>query len=579
MADSVEDKIRVENDVEVPMRDGTLLRADIYLPDSEGPFPTIVSRTPYDKSRPDQIEVNTALAEVGYAVLDQDIRGRWASDGEFHPLFSEDWTDAEDGYDTIEWAAAQGWSNGKVGTYGYSYNSWTQWALAPTNPPHLVTMFTGGMTPRITDWMLGGIFRPGRQLQWTLGSMATDTQRLLDEPRGPTTVAEYEYLDNNVNREKWLWYLPYGDFPPEAIGGLRERFQDWLDHMHEERWGFDEQFERIDLPIFHRTGWYDRLVLTVDMFRGMHERGGSPDARANQRMIVGSWTHASALERETGQVDFGPEAEVSRLSLMVDWFDYWLKGEQNGVMDAAPARIFVMGANMWRNEQEWPLSRAVETTLYLRSGGNANTPAGDGTLSSEPSEVDPPDRYIYDPKDPVMSLYAASGHDEPHDHRVLDHRRDILVYQTEPLDEAIEITGHPKAILHVSSDAPDTDFIVRLVDVWPDGFSQNICYGILRTRFRNGLESPELMAPGQTNELEILMLPTSNLFLGGHRIRIDVTSSDFPNFDRNHNTGRNDYQDPELAAANQTVFHDSTRPSRIVLPVVPQEQSKAQAKR
>ncbi len=559
----------IQKNVPTPVRDGTILRADVYLPETTGPFPTLVCRTPYNKNQSTSTPLYERLAEAGYAVVVQDMRGRWASDGDFHPFFNPDWKDAEDGYDTIEWAASQPWSNGKVGTFGYSYPAWTQWALAPTRPPHLVTMFTGGIAPRTTDFMVGGAFRPGRQLQWLLGSMAPDTQKFLDEPQGPTTVEEWDHLHANVNRDKWLWFLPYKEFPLEAVGGMTERLHDWLDNVQVDRWGFSDDFEMIDLPIHHRTGWYDRLVRTVDMFNGMREKGATEHARQNQRLIVGPWTHTADLTRQTGEVDFGPEAEVDYFSLIIPWFDYWLKGEQNGVMDAAPVRIFVMGANRWRDEQEWPPSRAVATDYYLHSGGKATTPGGDGTLTLEAPSDEPPDGYSYDPRDPVMSLFGANGHDEPHDLRVLDHRRDVLVYQTEPLTSPVEVTGNPVLTLYAATSALDTDFIVKLVDVHSDGFAQSLCYGIVRARFRDGFEQQKLMTPGEVHKFTIELLPTSNLFREGHRIRIDISSSDFPNFDRNHNTGGDDYAETTLVTARQTIFHDVNRSSCVTLPINP----------
>ena len=256
-------------------------------------------------------------------------------------------------------------------------------------------------------------------------------------------------------------------------------------------------------------------------------------------------------------------------SLIVPWFDYWLKGVQNGVMDTAPVRLFVMGANRWRDEEEWPLSRARATDFYLGSGGRANTPMGDGALSLEPQSDGTSDSYTYDPRDPVMSLFAYSGHDEPHDNRVLDRRRDVLVYQTGPLERPIEVTGVPVLKLYASSTAPDTDFIARLIDVHPDGYAQNLCYGIVRARYREGLDQSTLMNPGEVYRFVIELLPTSNLFKPGHRIRLDISSSDFPNFDRNHNTGQEDWAHPELRPAQQTIFHDASHPSRLTLPIVP----------
>ena len=560
---------RVTYDVQTSVRDGTILRSDVYLPSGRGPFPTLVTRTPYNKLQANMVPIYEGLAESGYAVVAQDIRGRWASDGEFHPMFNPDYKDGQDGYDTIEWAASQPWSNSRVGTFGYSYASWTQWSLARMKPPHLVTMFTGGFAPRSTDWMLGGVFRPGRQLQWTLGSMAPDTQRFLDSPQGPTSVEEYSHLETHVYRDKWLWYLPYGDLPLEAVGALRDRFRDWLAHINEDVFNIEDSYNQIDIPVHHRTGWYDRLSRTVGLFRGMREKGGTESARNSQRLIIGPWTHTNALTRKTGDVDFGPEAEVDYFSLIVPWFDYWLKGVQNGVMDSAPVRLFVMGANKWRDEEAWPLTRARATDFCLGSGGRANTPMGDGALSPEPQSDGTPDSYTYDPRDPVMSLFAYSGHDEPHDNRVLDRRRDVLVYQTGPLERPIEVTGVPVLKLYASSTAPDTDFIARLIDVHPDGYAQNLCYGIVRARYRGGLDQSTLMTPGEVYRFVIELLPTSNLFKPGHRIRLDISSSDFPNFDRNHNTGQEDWAHPELRPARQTIFHDASHPSCLTLPIVP----------
>ena len=237
-------------------------------------------------------------------------------------------------------------------------------------------------------------------------------------------------------------------------------------------------------------------------------------------------------------------------------------------MDTAPVRLFVMGTNKWRDEDEWPLRRAQATNFYLHSGGRANTPRGGGSLNLGSPSEEPYDSYTYDPRDPVMSLFAPSGHDEAHDLRVLDHRHDLLVYQTEPLETPLEVTGVPVLTLYAASSALDTDFIVKLIDVHPDGFAQNLCYGVVRARFRDGFDRPNLMNPGEVYRFTIELLPTSNLFKAGHRVRVDISSSDFPNFDRNHNTGKEDWADPELRTAQQTVFHDASRPSCIALPVI-----------
>jgi putative CocE/NonD family hydrolase len=576
-------------DIPTRMRDGRTLPAELYLPaEGNGTFPTVVERTAHYKERAFTPPIFEHLAERGYAVLAQNSAGNWKEEGEIRPFFSADTTDVEDGYDTIEWAAAQPWSNGKVGGFGYSYPSWCLWKLAPTRPPHLVTMFYGGRAPRSTDWQLGGVFRIGRNLLWTVGPMATLTQGkvaepmkgesgaasrtddIVEVPHGPVTYKAYWHQKEHIDREKWLWYLPLKDLPCEFIGGMRERLNDWLDHIHEDRWHLLDKLEQVTIPIFHRTSWYDRVSRTVELFAGMQSRAGTEEARKNQRMIIGPWSHSlsSVLPRKIGEVDFGPEAELDHDELMLRWFDYWLKGEQNGIMESAPVRIFVMGTNRWRDEDQWPPAQARATDYYLHSGGRANTPYGDGVLNLQKPTQEEADTYVYDPKDPVMTLYGYGCHDEPHDQRVLEHRRDVLVYQTEPLKEPVEVIGVPVLTLYAASSAPDTDFVIKLIDVWPDGFSQNLCYGIVRARYREGFNTPRLMDPGTAYEFKIELLPTGNLFQKGHRIRVDVTSSDFPNFDRNHNTGGDDYGETTLVAAKQTVLHNSTYSSRITLPVM-----------
>ena len=555
--------------VVTPMRDGTLLRADVYLPEGNGPFPTTLCRTPYNKSRAKDTERYRGLAKKGFAVVVQDTRGRYQSDGIFRPMFGDDFDDPEDGYDTVEWAAAQDWSSGKVGTFGYSYPSWTQWMMAPLMPPHLVTMFTGGMGPKTTDWEIGGVFRPGRALQWLLGLISPDTQEWLDDPAGPANPEEFDRITAVATREKWLWYLPYADLPTEAVGGLGEHLRDWLRNHHKDRFGLVGKFSQIDLPVHHRTGWYDRLIATTRMFTHIVEEAPTEETRRNQRLLIGPWTHANEILSQQGELNFGPEAEDDWVEMASEWFDYWLKGEQNGVMDGPPVKLFTMGVNRWRKEEEWPPAGAVMTDFFFHSRGTANTPAGDGSLSLEQPSDEQPDSYVYDPRDPLMTLYLANGQDGPFDQRYNAHRRDVLVYQSDVLTEQIEVTGYPSLHLFVASDAPDTDFTVKLIDVHPDGFAQNLCYGFQRARFRDGLDAvAEPLRPGEVYRFEIELAPTSNVFLPRHRIRVDVASSDFPNHDRNHNTGGNDYFETELQVARQTVFHDAARPSRIILPVI-----------
>jgi len=365
--------------------------------------------------------------------------------------------------------------------------------------------------------------------------------------------------------------------PDELLGGLGAHYRYALTHPGVDTFGWIGRHKDVRIPILHRAGWYDRFVRTTDGFIEMVRHAGSEGVRQGQRLLLGPWGHTTDMSGCPGEMNFGPEGTVDRVALLLRWFDHWLKGAQNGVEAEAPVRLFVMGENRWRDEQEWPLARTRRVDMYFRSEGAANTPHGDGTLS-----LDPPgpslvgengsavaDSFSYDPRDPVPSLTLLEDQDGAFDQRPLDWRRDVLVYQTAPLETALEVTGEPTVHLFAASSARDTDFTVKLVDVHPDGFAQNLCYGILRARFRNGYDAPELLEPGRVYELTIRLNPISNRFLVGHRLRVDLSSSDFPSFDRNHNTGGDGVTETEMVVARQTLFHDAARPSRISVPVIP----------
>jgi putative CocE/NonD family hydrolase len=298
----------------------------------------------------------------------------------------------------------------------------------------------------------------------------------------------------------------------------------------------------------------------------MRKDGSTEVARRGQQIIIGPWSHSDRGQRKFGNIDFGPEATLDRHDPQIRWFDYWLKGKRNGVDHDAPVRIFVMGANRWREEAEWPLSRARPMKWFLTSSGHANSPAGDGRLVAQSSTDVGEDHYTYDPHDPVPSLFGPAMFTMATDQRLLKARQDILVYQTEPLREAIEITGNPQVELFAASSTPDTDFFARLIDVAPDGLARDISMGMVRARYRHSLEKPELLTPNQAIRFVIRLNATSNLFLSGHRIRLDITSSDFPNYDRNHNTAADQNADATLAVARQTVYHTNRYVSKLILP-------------
>jgi len=298
--------------------------------------------------------------------------------------------------------------------------------------------------------------------------------------------------------------------------------------------------------------------------------GGSVAAREESRMVIGPWSHFPPGGRKFGPIDFGPAADVDLVALDIRWFDHWLKGATNGIEQDASVKIFVMGDNAWRDEKEWPPRRAQSKALFLEGAGRANTPAGDGRLADVSTQQESSDVYSYDPRDLVPTLFAPGNFTCASDQRPLSKRADILVYQTEPLTNRIEVTGFPSVELYAASSAPDTDWFARLIDVSPDGLARDVCEGMVRARYREGVAHPQLLTPEKIVHYTIRLNPTSNAFLPGHRIRLDVTSSDFPNYDRNHNTAANQNADAKLAVASQTIYHGPSHPSKIILPWIAQ---------
>jgi putative CocE/NonD family hydrolase len=401
-------------------------------------------------------------------------------------------------------------------------------------------------------------------------SCSIDARRRASTRWGPKTLGEAKDHYTERDRRKWLWYLPLMEMPDEVIFGMGRHFRRWLEDHATDHFRFLEKHRQVNVPALVSTGWYDQHVQAIKHFTGMTENGMTDHARRNQRLIVGPWKHTSEQwDSKVGEVDFGPEAHRDYYQTADDWFSHWLKGESNGVEEWPLIQLFVMGANRWRDESEWPLARTRYTDFYFHGGGHANTSAGDGILSQAPPLEEPADQYVYDPRDPVMTAFSPSGLNEPSDLRTLDGRHDVLVYATPPLEEPLEVTGPVTVKLWAASTARDTDFTAKLVDIWPDGFAQELCYGIVRARYRDSFDQPSLIRPGESYEYTIQLNPTSNLFRAGHRVRVDISSSDFPNFDRNHNTGGDDYAEATLLSAAQSIYHNHSRPSRVILPVIP----------
>lgn len=565
--------ISLDRDVPARMRDGVVLRADVYRPDTEGRFPVLIHRTPYNKATTVANGIPFAIRAAcrGYVVILQDCRGRYASEGEWYPFLHE----MEDGYDTVEWAAALPYSTGQIGMFGWSYAGVTQLFAALAQPEHLVALFPV-LTP--SDYHAGWTYRGGAFQQFFNESWA-------GLKLSPDTLNRR--VVKSANAMNWVWKLPLADFPLFETGGIQELapyFFDWLQHPaydeYWKRWSVAERHDRIKVPACHVAGWYDIFVGgSIDNYVGIRARGGTRDASRGQRLVIGPWYHDPANFRsaKTGQVDFGQDARFNEEDLMFRWFDWLLKGVPTGLEGEKPIKIFVMGKNVWREEDEWPLARAEATRYYLHSGGRANTSHGDGTLGTQMPRQEPADKFVYDPADPVLTRGGGNCCDHEHlapgafDQRPTETRQDVLVYTTPVLTEDLEVTGPVRLELYVSSSAVDTDFTGKLVDVWPDGFAQNLTDGILRMRFRNSFERAELMNPGETYQVEIDLWATSNVFLAGHRLRLEVSSSSFPRFDRNLNTGECPAQATRMVKAVNTVHHDDSHPSALILPVVPRQ--------
>ena len=560
----------VEHGVAMKTRDGVTLRADIYRAAGEGTFPVLLMRTPYDKTG--VAEHAEDGARRGYVVVVQDTRGRYTSEGEWYPFKHE----TDDGYDTVEWAAALPHSNGKVGMFGGSYVGATQMLTAIGHPPHLA-----GICPVVTgsnyheNWTYqGGALEQWFDQSWTAGLAENTANRMLND---------------NINALATDQVLPLSRFPvfnivpvansADLTRSLAPYYLDWIAHpaydSYWKQWSIEEQFGSIQVPALTIGAWYDIFLGgSLRNYLGMKAHAGSEVARNTQRLVVTIGGH-SGFGRVVGAVDFGPDAQFDDYAIMFDWYDYLLMGKQNEFATEKPVRIFVMGDNKWRYEDGWPLDRANETRYYLHSAGKANSAAGDGSLTTTSAQREQADRYVYDPANPVPTVggplccdgvHLPAG---PRKQNDVEARPDVLVYSTTPLDTDTEVTGPVMLDLFAKSSAVDTDFTGKLVDVAPDGTAINVTEGILRARYRNSMSEATPIEPDKVYEYKIDLLATSNVFLKGHRIRVEVSSSNFPRFDRNLNTGKSAADSAEIVKATNTVLHDADHPSAIVLPVVP----------
>jgi putative CocE/NonD family hydrolase len=599
----------VQRDVMVAMRDGVQLATDIYLPASEGRalakrVPVILERTPYGKSGQTRRHASEEIARIyashGYAVVFQDCRGRGNSHGEYVKYLS----DGPDGFDCCAWIVKQSWSNGRIGAQGLSYGAHTTTALACLDAPGLAAMFidSGGFA----NAYQGGIRQGGafelKQVTWAFNAALEAPEIRKD----PVKRAALEAVDI----EAWFARMPWsrGHSPLSLVPEYEDYvFDQWEHGAFDDYWkqvgiyaeGSYDRFS--DVPIMWMSSWYDPYPRTAtDNYIALARRKRSP-----QRLIMGPWTHGNNHETFAGDVDFGPAALLAGnvapdlLTLRLRWFDRWLKGERNATDSEPPVRIFVMGGGtgrknaagrmdhggQWRAEKQWPLPQTVLTSFYLHSDG--------GLSESAPHGNSPPRSFDYDPRHPVPTIGGTVTSGQPimvggaFDQRespaffgsrppyaALSERADVLFFQTPPLASDVEVTGAIEAELWIASNRPDTDFTIKLIDVYPPnadyphGYAMNLTDGILRCRYRDSWEQPTLMTPGHVYRIKVTAFPTSNLFKRDHRIRLDVSSSNFPHFDLNLNTGAAEGVGGEMRVATNRVFVDEHRASRVVLPLI-----------
>ena len=582
--DPPENRIRVEKNIMVPMRDGVRLATDLYFPKGqEGPFPVVMTRLPYDK---DNLSfVGKLFAQRGYVYVAQDCRACYNSEGDvFIPMVYE----KEDGMDTVEWVADKDWYNGELGTWGPSYLGITQWAIAANNP-HLKTMYPQITTARMDRAIFtGGAFHYRLSTGWSSGvgkqnesgspvpmgeEVDWDTEGFFNAPLQPEVDIDFESLkglsvDELSTKVAQAMGIPENEIPPDFVSrmiGLMS-YPGFTENV--DAFNFHDNYKYVDSPALMVAGWYDIFIDgQLQDFIAMRNMAPEPAAK-NTRIIIGPWGHVSGVHPDAKK---GARLGAMIKDLMVfDWYDNWLRGEPNSVNESAPIKIYVMGKNVWRDEQEWPLARTRYTKLYLHSGGDANTREGDGELSLEKPADEPFDSYSYDPRDPVPTLGGNNllenvGAKKQKD---IEMREDVLVFTSAPMTDEFEVTGPIEAVIYASSSAVDTDFTVKVCDVYPDGTSYNITEGIVRARYRDSLVAPSLLKSGDVYEFRVPVWPTSNAFMPGHRIRVQVSSSNFPLYDRNTNAGGEGGLS-NVVVAKQKIYHDAERPSHLVLPVIP----------
>lgn len=568
-------RVNVARDVRIPMRDGTLLAMDVYVPDAPGPFPTLLERTPYDKRASMEVLVDapTYFASRGYAVVIQDNRGYFASDGTSGSLTDDGWGLRQDGYDTVESLAQFPWCNGRIGTIGGSATGATQYVLAPTRPPHLAAQFVREGAGQFHKFGVyrGGVLELSLMVHVTLTEARRRLSRLgLEADNGQVLAAidaDLARLDDTCRRRPVIPLLP-SDFPEVAWPGC----YDWWRHSPgDEYWLlFDAlaQADQVDAPIVHFGGWYDLfLEVTTGMFGAIRECG-RPRARPNQRLVVGPWIHGPQhIDKHVfGEVDFGPRAVANYNALRLPWLDRWLKDVP--MEDEPIVRFCTMGSNVWQDATDWPPPDTTTFNLYLGPGPAHSTHSlNDGILDSQLPVDAGVDCYRHDPDDPIPTMGGnwLPQPNGPTDHRAVEPR--LLTYTSPVLAANLEVTGQPTVELYASSSAVDTDFIVHLCDVYPDGRAMLIDEGLIRARFRHSFTAPELLTPGRVERYEIPLSPTSIVLPAGHRLRLHVTSSSFPRWHPNTGTAESSWLAATALAADNAVYRGPGHPSVLRVPI------------
>jgi putative CocE/NonD family hydrolase len=544
------------------MRDGVVLRADAYRPEGTERVPAILVRTPYGKAGESDRAFVHAANQRGYAVVVQDVRGRYDSDGDFDPYRQE----GRDGHDTVEWLASQSWCNGRVAGSGLSYPGATQWLTAVEAPPHLTCIFPAMCFSSGRQFFyFGGAFDLS-WLGWIATNIAPEARRRKKLPGARTARearVEWREIEATALRHLPPYTLPH-------FQKVAPFYYEWLDHPEDGSfWDFadiETRHDRVQVPAMNFSGWHDEgygPVGAIRNFVGMRRRGATALAR-DPRLVIGPWRHGepTPASRRVGERDFGEGAGLDYTALVLDWCDLQVRGIDRGLARAPRGRVFVMGANRWREFNEWPIPGMVARTMHLRSGGRLTW---DAPLAAEPA-----DRYRYDPNDPVVDPHFDKGLG-PHDQREVGRRADVLTFTSDPLEEDVEVIGTIECHIWLASSAPDTDLFVRVLDVEPEGPAWNLMsptLEVLRARYRLGEDEPRWLEPGVPTELRLRLAVTANRFLRGHRIRVQVTSSFFPHLDRNPNTARPVPAESRLVPALNAIYHDPQRPSRVVLPVM-----------